>query len=138
MLHTPTLASAATMATHDAPIMSGIVTMPISALPETDISHAIPDIPEVPAAVSTRSGGPPLFDISNNDFYTFSDVAILDNIEEVTDEVLCSGMVLPNVWSVHEEAQSKIGKRFVFKVCLIGSALFFMNAKKTVDSKNKT
>ena len=138
MLHTPTVASAATMATHAAPTMGGIATMPIAALPETDLSHAIPDIPELPAAVSTRSGGPPLFDLSNNDFYTSSDVAILDNIEEVTDEVLCSGMVFPNVWSVHEEAQSKIGKQFGFKVCLIGSALFFMNAKKTVDRKKKT
>ena len=125
MLHTPPLASAATMATHASPTMGGIATTPIAALPETDLSHAIPDIPELPAAVSTESDGPPLFDLSNNDFYTSSDVAILDNIEEVTNGVLCSGMVLPNVWAVHKEAQSKIGEQFGFKVCLIGSALFF-------------
>ena len=65
MLHTPNLASAVTMVTHAAPTMGGIATMPIAALPETDLSHAITDIPELPAAVSTRSGGPPLFDLSN-------------------------------------------------------------------------
>ena len=44
--------------------------------------------------------------------------------------MLCSGMVFPNVWTVHEEAQSKIGERFGCKVYLISSALFCMNAKK--------
>ena len=126
------------MATHASPTMGGIETMPISALPETDRSPAIPDIPSLPAAFSTGSVVPPLFDISNNDFYTPSDVEILDQIEEVTNEVLWSGLVFPNVRAVHEEAQSKIGKRFRFKVCLIGSALLCMNAEKTVDIKNKT
>ena len=79
-----------------------------------------------------------MFDISKNELYNPSDVAILDKIEEVTNDVLFSGMVFPNVRAVHKEAQSKIGERFGFKVCLIGSALFFMNAKKTVDSKKKT
>ena len=108
--------------------MGGIETIPITALTETDCYPVISDIPALTAAVSTGSGGPPLFDISKNEFYNPSDVAILDNIEEVTNEVLCSGMVFPNVWSVHEEAQSKIDERFGFKVCLIGSVFFCMNA----------
>ena len=114
--------------------------MSITALPDTDCSPVIPFIPAQPAAVSTRSGGPPLFDLSNNDFYTTSYVEILDKIEEVTNDVLFSGMVFPNVRAVHKEAQSKIGERFGFKVCLIGSALFYMNAKKRISrriQKNK-
>ena len=110
------------MATHAFPTMGGISKMPIAALLETDLSHAIPAIPELPASVSTGYSGPPLFDLSNNDFYNSFDVVILDNIEEVTNELLCSGMVFPNVWAVHEEAHSKIGELFGFKVCLIGSA----------------
>ena len=74
------MASAATMATHASPTMGGIATMPIAALTETDCPPAIPDIPALPGAVSTGSGGPPLFDLSNNYLYTTSDVAILDKI----------------------------------------------------------
>ena len=80
MPHAPPLASAKTMATHASPTMGGIETMPISALPETDRSPAIPAIPALSTDVSTGSGGPPLFDLSNNDFYNPSDVAILYNI----------------------------------------------------------
>ena len=61
----------------------GVIAIPIAALPDTDCSTVVPAIPSLPAAVSTGSGGPPLFDISNNDLYTPSDAAILDNIEEV-------------------------------------------------------
>ena len=107
--------------------MGGIATIPIATLTETDCSPVIPAIPALPANVSTGSGGPPLFDISKNELYNPSDVAILDKIEEVTNDVLCSGMVFPNVRAAHGESQSKIGERFGFKVCLIGSALFCMN-----------
>ena len=88
-------AADATMATHAVPTMGGISKMPIAALLETDLSHAIPAIPELPASVSTGYSGPPLFDLSNNDFYNSFDVVILDNIEEFTNELLCSGMVFP-------------------------------------------
>ena len=116
MPHAPPLASDATTATHASPAMGGIATIPIAALPETDRSPAIPDTPDLSADVSTGSGGPHLFDISNNDFYIPSYVAVLDNIEEVTNEVLFSGMVFPNSRAIHEEAQYKIGERFGFKV----------------------
>ena len=69
------------MVTQASTTTGGIVTMPIDAIPETDCSPDIPSIPALPASVSTGFGGPPLFDISNNDFYTTSDVAILDKIE---------------------------------------------------------
>ena len=92
------------METHASPTMGGIATIPITALPETDCSTAIPGIPDLPASVRTRSGGPYLFDLSKKYFYNPFGVEILDKIEEVTNEVLCSGMVFPNVRSVHEEA----------------------------------
>ena len=70
------------MTTHTSHTMDGIATILIAALPDMDCS---PAIPALPAAVIPGSGGPPLFDLSNNDLYTPSDVEILDNIEEVTN-----------------------------------------------------
>ena len=61
--------------------------MPIADLPETYFSPDIPDIPALNAAGSTGYVIPPLFDLSNNDFYNPSDVAILYKIEEVANEV---------------------------------------------------
>ena len=114
MPNAPPLASAATVATHASPTIGRIATMPIAALLETDSYLAIPAIPSLPVAVNTGSGRPPLFYISNNDFYTPSDVALLDRIEEVTNEVLFSGIVLPNVRAGRPQGGSVQNRRSIW------------------------
>ena len=74
MPHALPLASSATMETHDLSTMGGIATMPIAALPETDFSPAIHDIPALSAVFSTGFGGTSFFALSNYDSYTPSDV----------------------------------------------------------------
>ena len=101
------------------------------SLHEGNIESEVPSLPN--PVITDNDIDTDMFDVNNDHFYTVADIALIDEIANLTEATFPLGRVFGTVTKARDYALRVIGDRFGFKYSSVGFAIKCMNceAKKT-------